>query len=168
MTSDFCHRKITELGLLFASATWWRHQMETFSALLTICAGKSPVPGEFPAQRAVTPSFDVFFELRPNKRMSKHWWGWWFETPSRPLWRHCNEMRCHEKSFEEIARCSKPHSLPGRSSSSFRLEYPFDTTMSCLSIRPTLYRIIQHLPQEVYILHRFVLYSARNPKCIYT
>ena len=32
--------------------TWWRHQMETFSALLAICAGNSPVPGEFPAQRA--------------------------------------------------------------------------------------------------------------------
>ena len=34
----------------FIYATWWRHQMETFSALLAICAGNSPVPGEFPAQ----------------------------------------------------------------------------------------------------------------------
>ena len=40
---------------------WWRHQMETFSALLAICAGNSPVSGEFPAQRPVTRSFDVFF-----------------------------------------------------------------------------------------------------------
>ena len=39
---------------------WWRHQMETFSALLAICAGNSPVTGEFPAQRPVTRSFDVF------------------------------------------------------------------------------------------------------------
>ena len=38
--------------------TWWRHQMETFSALLAICAGNSPVPGKFPAQRPVTRSFD--------------------------------------------------------------------------------------------------------------
>ena len=45
--------------------------METFSALLAICAGKSPVPGEFPAQRPVTWSFDVFFDLRLNKRLSK-------------------------------------------------------------------------------------------------
>ena len=30
--------------------TWWRHQVETFSALLVICAGNSPVPGEFPAK----------------------------------------------------------------------------------------------------------------------
>ena len=40
--------------------------METFSALLAICAGKSPVPGEFPTQRPMTRSFDVFFDLRLN------------------------------------------------------------------------------------------------------
>ena len=51
---------------------WWRHQMETFSALLAICAGNSPVPGEFPTQRPVTRSFDVFFGLRLNKRLSKN------------------------------------------------------------------------------------------------
>ena len=75
------------IGLVLA---WWRHQMETFSALLAICAGNSPVPGEFPTQRPVTRSFDVFFDLRLNKRLSKQWWGWWFETLSRPLWRQRN------------------------------------------------------------------------------
>ena len=74
-----------------SSSPWWRHQMETFSALLAICAGKSPVPGEFPAQRLVTRSFDVFFDLRSNKRLSKHSWGWWFEMLSRPLWRYCDD-----------------------------------------------------------------------------
>ena len=69
---------------------WWRHQMETFSALLAICAGNSPVPGEFPTQRPVTRNFDVFFDLRLNKLLSKQLWGWWFETLSRPLWRHRN------------------------------------------------------------------------------
>ena len=44
--------------------SWWRHQMETFSALLALCAGNSPVTGEFPSQRPVTRSFDVFFDLR--------------------------------------------------------------------------------------------------------
>ena len=43
--------------------------METFSALLAICAGISPVPGEFSTQRSVTRSFDVFFDLRLNKRL---------------------------------------------------------------------------------------------------
>ena len=71
--------------------SWWRHQMEAFSALLAICAGNSPVPGEFPTQRPVTRSFDVYFDLRPNKRLSKQSWGWWFETQSRPLWRHRND-----------------------------------------------------------------------------
>ena len=33
---------------------WWRHRMETFSALLEFCEGNSPVTGEFPAQRPVT------------------------------------------------------------------------------------------------------------------
>ena len=37
--------------------------METFSALLAFCAGNSPVTGEFPTQRPVTRSFDVFFDL---------------------------------------------------------------------------------------------------------
>ena len=46
---------------------WRRHQMETFSALLVICAGNSPVTGEFPAQRPVTRSFDVFFDMRLKK-----------------------------------------------------------------------------------------------------
>ena len=45
--------------------------METFSALLAMCAGNSPVPGEFPAHRPVTRSFDVLFDLCLNKRLSK-------------------------------------------------------------------------------------------------
>ena len=62
---------------------WWRHQMETFSSLLALCAGNSPVTGEFPAQKPVTRNCDVFFDLRLNKRLSKQSWCWWFETPSR-------------------------------------------------------------------------------------
>ena len=69
---------------------WWRHQMETFFALLAICAGNSPVTGEFPTQRPVTRSFDAFFHLRLNKWLSKQSWGWWFEMLSRPLWRQGN------------------------------------------------------------------------------
>ena len=86
----FFSRKI----LWWINLTWWRHQMETFSALLTICAGNSPVPGEFPAQRPMTRRFDVFFDLRLNKWLSKQSWGWWFETLSRPLWCHRNEICC--------------------------------------------------------------------------
>ena len=56
-----------------------------------------PLCGEFTGhrwiprtQRSVTRSFHVFFDLRLNKRLSKRLWGWWSETPSRSLWRHCN------------------------------------------------------------------------------
>ena len=70
----------------------WRHQMETFSALLALCAGNSPVTGEFPSQRPVTRSFNVFFDLHLDKRLSKQSWDWWFETPSSLLWRHCHGL----------------------------------------------------------------------------
>ena len=83
------------------SCGWWRHQMETFSAWLALCVGNSLVTGEVPAQRPVTRSFGVFFDLRLNKPLSKQSWGWWFETPSYSLWRHCNGiywiylLQCH-------------------------------------------------------------------------
>ena len=65
--------------------------METFSALLALCAGNSPVTGEFPSQR---PVMRMMFSLicALNKRWSKQSWGWLFETPSCPLWRQCNGL----------------------------------------------------------------------------
>ena len=64
--------------------------MKKNSALLALCVGISPVNGEFPAQRPVARSPYVFFHLCLNKRLSKQSQGWWFETPSRSLWRHSN------------------------------------------------------------------------------
>ena len=71
----------------------WKH----FPHYWPFVRGIHRVPGEFPAQRPVTRSFDVYFDLCLNKRLSKQWWGWWFETLLCPLWRHCNEpmMNCH-------------------------------------------------------------------------
>ena len=66
-----CH-----LSVINYFSTWWRHQMDTFSALLDLCAWNWPVNGEFPAQRPVMRSFDIFFDL--HKRLSKQPWGWWF------------------------------------------------------------------------------------------
>ena len=79
-------------NIKFHIFTWWRHQIETISALLALCAGNPSVTGEFPSQRPVTWSCDAFFDLHPNKRLSKQSWRGWFETPSRSLWRHCNEI----------------------------------------------------------------------------
>ena len=72
--------------------------------VIGLCTGNSPGPvnsphkclvtvtGELPSQRPVRWSFDVFFDLRLNKQLSKQSWGRWFETPPRSLWRHCNGM----------------------------------------------------------------------------
>ena len=72
-TGNVCGETITLVSKPHRGWTtkWWRHQMETFSALLAICAGNSPVTGEFPTQRPVTRSFDVFFDLRLYKRLSR-------------------------------------------------------------------------------------------------
>ena len=78
---------------------WWRHQMEAFSALLVLCAGNSPVTGDFPAQRPVTHSFDIFFDLRLNKQLNKQSRRWWFETTSHPLRHQCNG-KCRSKMAE--------------------------------------------------------------------
>ena len=67
--------------------SWWRHQMEAFSALLTLCEGNPTVTGRFPSQRPVMLMFSLICD-----------WinGWannrWFETPLCSLWRHCNML----------------------------------------------------------------------------
>ena len=60
--------------------------------------GEFTGPGEIPAQRPVTRSFDVFFDVRPNKRLSKQPWGWWFKTSSWSLWRQWIDF-LHAMSF---------------------------------------------------------------------
>ena len=58
-------------------SAWW--------ILLVICAVSSSVTGEF-----------------LNKRLSKQSWGWRFETPSRSLWRHCNDHRIQQTSNANV------------------------------------------------------------------
>ena len=101
---------VSQFGLLY-QIPGDPHVMTTssngnISALLALSAGNSPVTGEFPAQRPVTRSFDVFFDLR-LKRLSKRSRGWWFETPSRQLWRHCNVTSIRFSSLQPniIFRC---------------------------------------------------------------
>ena len=65
--------------------------METFSASLAICAGSSPVTGEFLAQRPVTRSFNGFFDLRLNKRMSKQ--------------REAGHLRRHRAHYDVTVMC---------------------------------------------------------------
>ena len=94
--------------------TCWHHQMETFSALLVLCAWNSLVPGEFPSQRAVTRSFSVFFDLRLNKRLDKQSQGWWIETPSCPLWGYCSDFTVNNLKliFLDINICTLLRRVP--------------------------------------------------------
>ena len=85
---------VTTLELL-PSISWIHHQMDTFSSSLALCAANIPVTGEFPPQRLVTQSFDVFSGLPLQKRLSKCSRRRWLGTPSRSLW-------CHRNDYEKL------------------------------------------------------------------
>ena len=76
--------------------------------------------GDFPKQRPVARSIDVFFDLRLNKRLSKQSRRRWFETSSRSLWRHRNEgpLMCPHRITS-----SNPGSIAGVWASVARLRY---------------------------------------------
>ena len=73
--------------------------------VLRVTGHLSPVTGEFPSQMPVTRRIDVFFDLRLNKRLRIQSRGWWVETLSRPLWRHCNEKTTVGSRYNTI-HCS--------------------------------------------------------------
>ena len=87
-----------------------------FSVTGPLC-GEFTCPGEFPAQRPATRSFDVFFDLCLNKRLRKQPWSWWFETPSKSLWRQCNAnctayMRERDSFLGVNSKRGKPGTVP--------------------------------------------------------
>ena len=90
--------------------------------------GEFTGPGEFPAQRPVMRSFDVFFDLHPNKRLSKQPWGWWFETPSWSLWRQCNVIL-----FNLVLRISHMCMLPLILHTSYTMYFHFPQVYVTLS-----------------------------------
>ena len=69
--------------------SWWHHQKETFSVLLSICEGNPLVTNGFPLQRPVTGSFDVFFYLHLSIQLCKQSRRRSFEISSCSLRRHC-------------------------------------------------------------------------------
>ena len=98
--SDFISRRTYCIWKLWQCDIPWCHQMETFSVLLALCARNSPVTSEFPTQRPVAWSLDVFFDLCLNKGLTKQLWGWWSETQSRSLWHHCNDFVMKKELFQ--------------------------------------------------------------------
>ena len=83
--------QLTWIGVNWLSCMMTSSNGNIFRVTGPLC-GEFTGPGEFPAQRPVTRSFDVFFDLSLNKRVSKQPWGWWFETPPWSLWRQCNGL----------------------------------------------------------------------------
>ena len=78
-------KQLAQVSVLHDDVIKWKHfpRYWTFVREFTVTS-------EFPSQRPVTRSFDVSFDLCLNKLLSKQSWGWWFETSSRSLWRHCD------------------------------------------------------------------------------
>ena len=72
---------------------WWCHQRETFSALLVLWEGNSPVTGEFPSQRPVTRSFEVFFDLRLKSGCINN--------------RDVGDLRSHRAHYDVIVMCAR-------------------------------------------------------------
>ena len=93
---DFSQFDVTVPLCHAVDTSWWRHEMEIFSALLALC--NPPIIGGFPSQRPVTRSFDIFFNLRLNKRFSKQSRRRWLEISSRSLKRHCTVTNYTVKS----------------------------------------------------------------------
>ena len=77
----------------------------------------------FPSQRPVTRSFGVFFDLRPNKRLSKQSRHQWFETPSSSLWHHCNDLPT-SRHFDTETPCISIPRTKGKLSRGRWLEMP--------------------------------------------
>ena len=78
-------RHVESLERIHDDVIKWKHFLRYWPLVRGI-----PVTGEFPSQRPMARSFDIFFDLRLSKRLSKQSGRRWFKTPSRPLWRHCN------------------------------------------------------------------------------
>ena len=117
-----------------------------FRATGPLC-GEFTGPGEFPTQRPVTRSFDVFFDLRLNKRLSKQPRGWWFETPSWSLWRHCNVKMSSAKWWPF---CSTFNKL--KAHSNYRLgHFSLAESHFCTVAQTIIWNIYVYLCLYVYI-----------------
>ena len=86
-----------------SSRIWWRFQMETFPRYWPSVRGIHQSSVNSPHKDQWRGALIFFFDLRLNKRLCKQWWGWWFETPSRPFWRHCNEDTSHSPWMLQIS-----------------------------------------------------------------
>ena len=129
--------------------------MKTFSALLALCEGKPPV---FPSQSPVTWSFDVFFDLRLNKRLGKQSRRRWFETPSRSLWRHYRDETQQNTTQQSATGCKLWWMICNLRHGIWSLETFIDT----LSILSAMCKFSQSVIMERVNLYIFICYVYTN------
>ena len=119
---------------LIIHVPWWRLRMETFTALLALCAGNSLATGEFPSQKPVTRNFGILFYLRPYKRLCKQSRRRCSETPSRSLWRYCNDRILVEALFIKFLsnECRKTSQMTAVHT--LELPHPFARPLCCVPV----------------------------------
>ena len=86
----------------FSHSMWLEYHMMT-SSNENIFRVTGHLCGEFTAQGQWRGPLMLSFDLRLNKPLSKQSWGWWFETPLRPLWRHFYE-HCQTRTLKQWTR----------------------------------------------------------------
>ena len=119
-------------------------------------SGEFTGPGEVPTQRPGRRSFDVFFDLRLNKRLSKEPWAWWFETPSWSLWRHCNETNATKVNcwLSETMRRPRIH---------MRKEIGGLTISQALFNRVYWMFLMRNTRNVIYL--RYAVIAIKSPRC---
>ena len=158
---------LSQLPPIAVFFTLWRHQMETFSALLALCAGNSSVTGEFSSKRASNGGFGVFCDVSLNKRLNKQPSRWWFEIPVCSLWRYCNVSIISESTKYHLhviyhavtiySRCY--HSFAAASSLKYECHWKVFTKYFCM-IHSAWWR---HKMDTFSALLAFVRGSHRSP-----
>ena len=132
--------------------------METFSALLVICAGNSLLTGECLAQMPLTRSFGVFSNLRFNRQLSKLWGRWWFETPSNPSWRHRNDTwripdmtNITEKGSSKVQVITGVFSIQYQAVSCTNIEW-FSSDVRLINIKISVIKIRRSNHNHIFII----------------
>ena len=99
LQTDECNRNILQhkkmSRFIFSNIMMTSSNRNIFRVTGPLC-GKFTGHRWIPLTKASDTELWCFLDLHLNKRLSKHSSGWWFETQSCPLWRHCNDMATHK------------------------------------------------------------------------
>ena len=87
-----CATKVRIIALL-SPTPWWRHQMETFFGVTVLLCGEFTSDREIPRTKAGDAELWCFLWFAPEYTVEQQQsWGWWFETLSRSLWSHRDDI----------------------------------------------------------------------------